>query len=290
MSRIFLCDLNLQHLVGLPQAAEKRRNRLPDLEIHRAVLDLKDDIIMVIAVHRHKVVVSGSCPVGLSVSPVLLAVIYKASPYNDAAVFLNDIGEHIGTVRLGPSVCEGTGTTLGIRLYKEASECGYLLKYLRHLSLPPCDDFFIKGICTVESSDLNGRCVVEAEEKLDPISRKNLSKLCNLIEESVGDKIGCRILYINVVDHHAVDADRCDQSCIINGTLVYHDIIIFEKEGISRISSLDITGHIVPVVEHSQRIGGTDSFSGSIDGLYIASAGYGSQDIEYSVKDSGSAL
>lgn len=72
LSGILLRDLNLQDLVGLFQSAQKRRNRLSDLEIHRPVLDLQYNILPELTVQRHKIVVSGSRPVGLPIPPVQL--------------------------------------------------------------------------------------------------------------------------------------------------------------------------------------------------------------------------
>ena len=48
MTGVFLCNLHLQHLVGLPKASHQRVNRLTNLKIHRAVLDLKDHVVVII--------------------------------------------------------------------------------------------------------------------------------------------------------------------------------------------------------------------------------------------------
>ncbi len=137
MSGIFLRDLHLQHLVGPAKTAHQRMNRLTDLEIHRPVFNLKDDIVMIISVHRLEVIIAGTGAIRLVVSPVLRAVIDKAAPDDNAAVGLYNIRQHIGAVRLGSSIGKGSGTSLGIRLHKETAKIRNPTEDLLHLILPP---------------------------------------------------------------------------------------------------------------------------------------------------------
>ena len=57
LPRIFLGDLQFQHLIRARQTAEQRGYRLPHLEIHRPVLNLQDDALMKTAVQRPEVII-----------------------------------------------------------------------------------------------------------------------------------------------------------------------------------------------------------------------------------------
>ena len=119
LSCVLLGDLNFQHLVCMLQTPEKRMDRFSHLEINGSVFNLENDIIIEFSVQRHEVVVSGTCPVCPAVTPVLLAVVHKTSPYDGPSVRFNRAGQHIGTVCMVPPVGKGSGTSFGICFYKK---------------------------------------------------------------------------------------------------------------------------------------------------------------------------
>ena len=143
MSRILLRHLNLQHLIGFFQSPKQRRNCLPDLEVHRAVFNLQNHILVIVSIHLNEIVISGTRPVRLIIPPVLRAVINKAPPDDDGAIFLHNIGKHIGSVCLRPSVGKRPGSSFRICLYKEPSKIRDSCKDLLHLLFPPCNDLFV---------------------------------------------------------------------------------------------------------------------------------------------------
>ena len=122
MTCVFLSNLNLQHLISFGKSSKQWRNRLSDLEIHRSVLDLKDYVVVVLTIKIFEVVISSPCSVCLVVSPVLSAVIYKASPDDDTAVWLYDISQHICAVSLSSAIGKWSWSSLRICLYKESSK------------------------------------------------------------------------------------------------------------------------------------------------------------------------
>ena len=82
-------------------------HRLSYLKIHGPVFDLKNNIIPELAIQTDKIVITGSCPVCLSVSPVLLAVVNKASPNDQTSIGLDRLCQHIGSLGMGSSVSKG---------------------------------------------------------------------------------------------------------------------------------------------------------------------------------------
>ena len=112
MSCVFLSNLNLQHLIGLGKTADKRRDRLSDLEIHWAVLDLQDYIVMILSIKLLEIVVAGSCSVCLGIAPVLCTIVDKASPDDDSAVWCNNIAQHICAVSLSSAVGKRSRSSL----------------------------------------------------------------------------------------------------------------------------------------------------------------------------------
>ena len=88
MPGIFLRNLHFQHHIGLFQPTEQGRNRFAYLKIHGSVFDLEDHIVIKLSVQRHEVVIGGLGPVGLVITPVLLAVVNKTAPNQDSFVVL----------------------------------------------------------------------------------------------------------------------------------------------------------------------------------------------------------
>ena len=172
MSCVFLSNLHLKHLVCMQKASKKRINGFTDLKIHRAVFDLQNNVVMVCSIKILKVVVARSCPVSLGVAPVLSAIIYKASPDNDASVWFDHISKHVGAISLGPSICKWTRSSLRIRFYKESSKARKPVVNLFYLIFPPIDDFFIKRIAGIKTSYFNGRSKVKGHVKLNAVTCK----------------------------------------------------------------------------------------------------------------------
>ena len=98
LSCILLGCLNFQNLICPGKMSEKRMDRFPYLKINRTILDLKDHIICKHSVQRSKIVISRFCSVCLLVSPVLLAVVYKAPPDNSSSIRLYGFCQHIGPI------------------------------------------------------------------------------------------------------------------------------------------------------------------------------------------------
>lgn len=84
---------------------------------------------------------------------------------------------------------------------------------------------------------------------------QNLRHCCQPVKITVGNEIRRIALYVDVVDDNGVNANARDKARIIPGSFIHKDRAVPEEEGISGISSLNIIGHIVPVIQHAERIG-----------------------------------
>src|SRR5579875_394510 len=76
---IFLSNLQLERLIGSLQAADERRDRLPDLKVDGAIFDLHEDVVVEFAIERMKDVVGCSGAIGFLVPPIEMMVIDKGA-------------------------------------------------------------------------------------------------------------------------------------------------------------------------------------------------------------------
>ena len=112
-------------------------DRFPYLKINRTILDLKDHIICKHSVQRSKIVISRFCSVCLLVSPVLLAVVYKAPPDNSSSIRLYGFCQHIGPICMVSSIGKRSGTAFGICFHQKSPQIGNILKQFSGFLFPP---------------------------------------------------------------------------------------------------------------------------------------------------------
>ena len=155
LSGVFLCDLNLQHLVGMHQAAEQRVHRLTHLEVHGTVFDLQDDIVQEASVERHEIIVAGTCAIRFRVTPVLAAVVHETAPDDASAVGLHRAGEHVRSVRMVTAVGERAGTAFAVGLYQKASKLRNRGVDLCHLLFPPVYYARIERVGNLQTSQFD---------------------------------------------------------------------------------------------------------------------------------------
>ena len=101
---VLLCDLQLDGLIGLPERAKQRRDRLASLEVDRAMLDLQDDVVGELPVKVMKVVPRRARSIVFRVAPVHVVVVDEAPIEDDAAVRREGMAEDVGGVGMGPAV------------------------------------------------------------------------------------------------------------------------------------------------------------------------------------------
>ena len=85
LAGVLLRHLQLDRQPGLRHRGDHRGDRLARLEVHRAVLDLQDHVVVEPAVERREVVVRRPGAVGGPVAPVLVVVVDERAPVHDAA-------------------------------------------------------------------------------------------------------------------------------------------------------------------------------------------------------------
>ena len=91
LTGVFLSYLKFKHDICVLKPAEEGVNRLSYLEIDGTVFDLQYNVVVEFSVKTDKVNVALGGAVGCVVPPVLLAVVNKAPPDDDGAIFLHNI-------------------------------------------------------------------------------------------------------------------------------------------------------------------------------------------------------
>ncbi|MNC16825.1 hypothetical protein D3C75_646890 [compost metagenome] len=106
LPRIFLSNLKLHQMIGMFQCAKQRRYRFSNLKIHRSILDLQHYIIIKSAIQWFEMIIRCSGPICLTVTPILLAVIYETTPNHDSAKRLQCFSQHISAIGMVTPVSE----------------------------------------------------------------------------------------------------------------------------------------------------------------------------------------
>ena len=149
MTQVLLRYLQFGHLLRVLHLVEDGSVRLTWLEVQRAVLRLKDDVRAELPVQL------GKLRDGLlyTVFTLMLGTVDKRSPHHDAAIGLQRVGQHVGTVGMSASVVEGTGLSLAVGLHQETAEVRNQLVNFPSLSLPPTLHLWVQrvgGLCVAE--------------------------------------------------------------------------------------------------------------------------------------------
>ena len=141
LSSILLRELNFKCRVCILHAQKQRRDRLPDLEIEGAVLDLEDHIIHEIPVQRLIDLVRSARTVGFHVPPVLQAVVHESPPDDDPAIGFDGAAQHVRAFGVRPAIGVRPGPVLAVRLDQEARQIGDRRPCAARGLVPECLDF-----------------------------------------------------------------------------------------------------------------------------------------------------
>ena len=113
-------------------------NRFTNLEVLRAVLDLKDDVGLELSVERLEVVVAGAGAVDGGIAPVLLAVIDEAAPEQFLIKRLDRTGDDVGAFGLRTAIDKRAGEAFAVRLDDETDDVRDVCVEFGDLLMPPC--------------------------------------------------------------------------------------------------------------------------------------------------------
>ena len=177
MAEIFLGNLQLRHLRGLPDVVEDGGVGLTGLEVEGTVLRLQDDVAAELAVFALKLAH------GLlhTVLTLVVGTIDERAPHDDAPVGRHRVGQHVGTVGMAALVVAGAGLSFAVGLHQEAAEVGYLLVDLAGLPLPPRLHLGVLRVGSLQFAEGHGRGEVHREKHPDAIGAQDGSNLLHLV-------------------------------------------------------------------------------------------------------------
>ena len=124
----------------------------PGLEINGPILHLQQDIAVELAVERYKLIVRL-----LGSILAWAARVHKCPPNDDAAMWRESCGEHVGAVGVRTAVILRAGLSFGVGFDQEAAEVRNVAIYLVHLLEPPVPHRRIQWIGRLQSADFDRR-------------------------------------------------------------------------------------------------------------------------------------
>ncbi len=139
LAGVLLGDLQFNGLVGVPKRGEEWRDRLANLKVDRAVLDLDDHVGFELTVEGMEVVIAGPGAVGFEIVPVQMIVVNESAIQNDAAVRFECAGNGIGSLGRSTAVFRGPDAAFGVGLDDKAAEVRDGFVDLDRPSPPPGD-------------------------------------------------------------------------------------------------------------------------------------------------------
>ena len=115
------------------------------LEVERTILRLQDDVVAELSVHSLKFAHS----LFHTVFTFMVGTIYKASPHDDASVWFDGIGKHVGSIGMCAVVVARTRLSFRIGFYEESAKVWDGSIYLLCLLLPPLLNLLIQWVAVL---------------------------------------------------------------------------------------------------------------------------------------------
>ena len=177
LSQIFLGNLQFCYLRSLLDVVEDRSVWLTGLEVERTILGLQDDVVSELSIHILKLAY------GLfhSVFALVVGTIYKASPHDDATVWLDGIGKHVGSLGMSAVVIARTRLSFRISFYQESAKVWNGSINLLCFLLPPLLYLFIQWVCSLGIAQCHRRSKVDAEIHSDAVRTQDVGDDLHLI-------------------------------------------------------------------------------------------------------------
>ena len=246
-AQVFLRDLELEGERGLLHLPEQRAEGLPGLEIHRPVLYLDDHVVREGSVQGEEFLHGLVRPVGA------LGVIYEGAPHDDAAVGLQGLGEHVGSVGMGAAIVQRAGLSFGIGLHQEAAEVGDGRIDLIGLGFPPRPDGGIQGVAAPQAVQPDGGGPLDGQVRADAVLPENVRD-----GRHPGD-MGCiqdQWIGIHVVKDGPVQADGGAELPVMPDALLRNLRRSPLPHGFPGIPAFYAVVQVVPVVEDADVVEG----------------------------------
>ena len=244
-AEVFLGDLPFEHQAGVRHRAEQRVERLARLEVDRAVLNLDDHVRGELPVERREIVVSLLRAVGR-----VLVRIDERAPDHHAAV-ADRFRHHVRAVGMGTAIVAGPGLAFGVGFHQKAAEIGDRGIDCVRLGLPPRLHGRIERVGGLEPAELDRRAEPCGEVHADAVGSPSVGQPLQLGDVALREHVRRGV---DVVHHHAVDAERGLRAGIID-----HPAVEIARQPppvedrAAGITAFDEPGRVVPMVDHAQR-------------------------------------
>ncbi len=158
--------------------------------------------------------------------------------------------QHIGALGVVAAVVTGTRFAFGIGLHQKAAKIGNNFVDFVRLGVPPGLYRRIKRIGSFQTAQFDGGGPACRQIDLDTVGPEDFGYGFGLLQIGSGQTIG---LGVDIVEHHAIDADRCLGAGIIGQARI--DEIgqppPVEDRG-AGIAALDRAIEIIPVVDDAE--------------------------------------
>ncbi|MNC31270.1 hypothetical protein D3C75_795850 [compost metagenome] len=255
LTSILLGYLKLDYLIGALHRSEQWRHWLPNLEIHRSVLDLQEYIIPELAIQRLKVIISRPRTIRRAVPPVLHAVIDKAAPNDKSAMRFKRIRQHICSIGMISSISKRSRTMLGIRFDHKTAKVGNMpINAVRRFN-PPYLDLIIKRIGSIHSTNRDRSCKVDAQEQRNPIIPEHFCKTSHIRQQLFRNKLRFNLMYIHIINRNRINSHRSKQPRVVTNTRgILNDFSILIKYRVTSITTFDRAVSIIPLIDHTQSV------------------------------------
>ena len=204
----------------------------------------------------------------------MVSTIYKASPHDDASVWFDGIGKHVGSIGMCAVVVARTRLSFRIGFYEETAKVRDGSIYLFCLLLPPLLNLLIQWVGSLGVAQSHRRSEVDAKVYPDAIRTQDVGNDLHLINIFCSHHLWrC----IHIVEHAAVDAQRGVGTGVGDKTVMQtladaaafavlseFDFFPFE-DTLSGIATFDAAIEIIPMVENAEThlwfLGLIDSFA-----------------------------
>ena len=136
-------NLQLYHVGCADYLVENRAVRLTRLEVERAVLRLQDNILTEQSVQRLEL----RDGLFYTIFALVVGTIDKAAPHDNAAMRLQGVSQHVGTLGMGTVVVARSRLALAVGFDEETTEVRNQLINLVGLLLPPSSHLRRQWVC-----------------------------------------------------------------------------------------------------------------------------------------------
>ena len=258
---VLLGHLHLDREAGAGHRADHGGDRLASLEVHRAVLDLHDHVLVEAAVQRGEVIVRGARPVGAPIAPVLVVVVDEGPPEHLPAVRGQRPGQQVRAIGMVAAVGERPGLALRVGLDHETAEVRDRGVDRVGGAPPPVLHLDVQRVGGLQPAQQARRGEGDRQQHRDALGAEDLREARHLVQAR-GQQRGLVGVDVHVVQRDPVDAHGGEQArVVLHSAQILAQLAVLVEQGAPGIPALDlphhrVDGHVVPVIEHPDGLRG----------------------------------